>query len=64
MKIITINMPQKYLDAIQVLQDLEMYPSRSEFIRECLRNFLYEEKKFMNTLSKESFKMLIRRETN
>jgi len=57
-------MPQKYLDALQVLQDLGLYPSRSEAIRECLRDFLYKEKKFMNTLSKESFKMLIRREIN
>lgn len=60
MKIITINMPMKYLDAIQVLQDLGLYPSRSEAIRESLREFLYKEKKFMHTISKESFEILIR----
>ena len=60
MRIITINLPEKYLDALQVLQDLHLYPSRSEAIRECLREFLYKEKEFMNTISKESFKMLIR----
>ncbi|MHA2474883.1 MAG: ribbon-helix-helix domain-containing protein [Promethearchaeota archaeon] len=33
MKIITINLPEKYLQAIQILNDMNIYPSRSEAIR-------------------------------
>ena len=43
MKIITINLPEKYLEAIQTLNDLGIYPSRSEAIRTALSEFLDEE---------------------
>ncbi|MHA2288597.1 MAG: ribbon-helix-helix domain-containing protein, partial [Promethearchaeota archaeon] len=39
MKIITINLPEKYLEAIQTLNDLGIYPSRSEAIRTALSEF-------------------------
>lgn len=50
MKIITINLPEKYLDAIQTLINAKTYPSRSEAIRMALRNFLLNEQAFYKTL--------------
>lgn len=60
MKIITINLPGKYLSAIQTLNDMGVYPSRSEAIRIALRDFLAEELTMFNNLEDESFRMLLR----
>ena len=60
MKIITINLPEKYLAAIQILNDMGIYPSRSEAIRIALGDFLTDELKMFNDLEDDSFKMLIR----
>ncbi len=60
LKIITINLPEKYLEAIQTLNDLGIYPSRSEAIRTALSEFLDEELKMFNNLEEETFKMLVR----
>ncbi len=60
MKIITINLPEKYLQAIQILNDNGAYPSRSEAIRRALNDFLAKELKMYNDLDDESIKMLIR----
>ena len=60
MKIITINLPERYLQAIQVLNDLGIYPSRSEAIRIALRDFLSNELKMYQDLDEDSFKILIR----
>lgn len=46
MQICTICLPEKYLDAIQVLKDLGLYPSRSEAIRQALEGFLVEDLDF------------------
>jgi len=59
-KIITINLPGKYLSAIQTLNDMGVYPSRSEAIRIALRDFLAEELTMFNNLEDESFRMLLR----
>ena len=40
MKTITINLPDKYLTAIQFLIDLGKYPSRTEFVRKSIRECL------------------------
>ena len=64
LKIITINLPEKYLQAIQILNDMGVYPSRSEAIRIALHNFLSKELKMYNDLDDDSFKMLIRSKTN
>jgi len=40
MRIITVNLTSPQTRALQVLQDLGMYPSRSEAIRVALRDFL------------------------
>ena len=60
MKIITINLPEKYLEAIQTLNDLGVYPSRSEAIRTALSDFLSDELKMFENLEDETFKMLVR----
>ncbi|MHA1239445.1 MAG: ribbon-helix-helix domain-containing protein [Promethearchaeota archaeon] len=60
MKIITINLPEKYLEAIQTLNDLGVYPSRSEAIRTALSQFLSDELKMFQNLEEETFKMLVR----
>ena len=59
MKIITINLPEKYLDAIQTLNDLGIYPSRSEAIRIALGDFLEDELKMYHDLDDNSFKVLM-----
>ncbi len=59
MKVITINLPEKYLSAIQVLNDLGVYPSRSEAIRTALKQFLQKELDYYRSLEVENFKMLI-----
>ncbi len=64
MKIITINLPEKYLEAIQTLNDLGIYPSRSEAIRTALSEFLDDELKMFNSLEEDTFKMLIRSNKN
>jgi Arc/MetJ-type ribon-helix-helix transcriptional regulator len=64
MKIITINLPEKYLEAIQTLNDLGIYPSRSEAIRTALSQFLDEELNMFNSLEEDTFKMLIRSNKN
>ena len=60
MKIITINLPGKYLSAIQALNDMGVYASRSEAIRIALRDFLDKELTMFNDLEDESFRMLLR----
>ena len=60
MKIITINLPEQYLTAIQTLQDIGMYPSRSEAIRTALSEFLPKELKAFNDLNPDMFNTIIR----
>jgi Arc/MetJ-type ribon-helix-helix transcriptional regulator len=60
MKIITINLPEKYLAAIQTLNDYGIYPSRSEAIRIALRDFLDKELELDQTLDANELKSLIR----
>ena len=55
MRIITINLSEKYLDAIQILNDLDMYPSRSEAIRVALAEFLKNEINFYGDLEPHTF---------
>lgn len=64
MKIITINLPEKYLEAIQILQDMNIYPSRSEAIRIALEDFLTNELKMYSDLEDQNFRILIRSEKN
>ena len=60
MKIITINLPEKYLESIQTLQDLGIYPTRSEAVRVALRNFLVDDLSFRRKLDPSHFKLMMR----
>ena len=60
MKIITINLPEKYLEAIQILNDLGVYASRSEAIRTALSEFLSPELDMFENLEEQNFRMLVR----
>jgi len=64
MKIITINLPEKYLDAIKILGDYDIIPSRSEAIRLALRDFLSNELKMYQDLDEEKFKLYVRSNAN
>ena len=58
MQIITINLPEKYLAAIQTLNDYGIYPSRSEAIRIALKDFLTDELKMYEDLEDDNFKII------
>lgn len=53
MKIVTVNIPESYLDAIEKLTgDSGLYPSRSELIRVAVREFLKKELKMARNMAK------------
>lgn len=58
MKIATINIPDAFLDSIETLVDLGLYPSRSEVVREAIKQFLTREASFNNDIEKEKFAKL------
>ena len=55
MSIVTINIPDQYLDALKVLEDLGYYPSRSEAVRVALTQFLNKENQMNESLSPDNF---------
>ena len=42
LKNITLNIPNQYYSAIEILIELKLTPSKSEFIRSALKDFLRE----------------------
>ena len=58
MRIVTINIPDQYLDCIQVLVNLGYFPSRSEAVRQALKRFLTEEDKMTTGMNPENFQAL------
>ncbi len=53
MKIVTVNIPESYIDSIEKLVGGNgLYPSRSELIRVAVRDFLIRELKMANNLAK------------
>jgi antitoxin ParD1/3/4 len=53
MKIVTVNIPESYLDSIEKLVGEDgLYPSRSELIRVAVRDFLLRELKLATNLVK------------
>ncbi|MHA1111378.1 MAG: ribbon-helix-helix domain-containing protein [Promethearchaeota archaeon] len=42
-KLVTLNIPQVYLDGIEDLVEQDFYPNRSETIRIAIRDFLRKE---------------------
>jgi len=52
MKIVTVNVPEPYINAIDKLIGHDgLYPSRSELIRVAVRDFLLKELRMANNLS-------------
>lgn len=52
-KIVTVNVPESYLESIKKLVgDKGLYPSRSELIRVAVREFLLRELKMANNMAK------------
>ena len=43
MKVVTVHLPEAYLDAIDELARRKLYPSRAEAIRMAVRDFIKEE---------------------
>ena len=58
MKIATINIPDDYLNCIEILVNLGYYPSRSECVREALKQFLGREATLNENLKVENFQKL------
>ncbi|TFF95476.1 MAG: ribbon-helix-helix protein, CopG family [Promethearchaeota archaeon] len=53
MKIVTVNVPESYIDAIEKLTgDGGLYPSRSELIRCAVREFLLKELRLAKSMAK------------
>ncbi len=60
MKIITINLPNRYIDAIQVLNDLGEYSSRSEAVRKAIKDLINEELSFFQEIDQKEFRRIIK----
>ncbi|MCF2140933.1 MAG: type II toxin-antitoxin system ParD family antitoxin [Candidatus Lokiarchaeota archaeon] len=58
MKIVTINIPDQYLDGIETMVNLGFYPSRSEAVRQALKQFLAREAQFSEDLETDRFAKL------
>ena len=53
MKIVTVNVPESYIDAIsKLIGENGLYPSRSELIRVAVREFLIRELKMAKKIIK------------
>lgn len=53
MKIVTVNIPESFLDSIKKLVgEHGLYPSRSELIRVAVRDFLLRELKMADNMAK------------
>jgi len=55
LKITTINLPEQYIESLRHLVDLGYFPSRSEAIRQALKQFLNKEQIFVNEISSSVF---------
>ncbi|MHA1638454.1 MAG: ribbon-helix-helix domain-containing protein [Candidatus Thorarchaeota archaeon] len=43
MKLVTLHVPETYLDGLEKLVDIKLYPNRSEAIRIAIRDLLKRE---------------------
>lgn len=64
MKIVTINIPDQYLDCLAVMVELGYFPSRSEAVRQALKQFLTKEANLVKDIDKEQFKALKTQQMN
>lgn len=60
MRIITINLADRYIKAIKILTDLGVYPSRSEVVRTALDDFLDSEIRINDELKTDNFEVIVR----
>ena len=58
MKIVTINIPDAYLDCMKTMVDIGIFPSRSEAVREALKRFFNHEDVLNEDLNPERFREL------
>lgn len=67
MQIVTVNLPNAFIDAIGTLTSKGLYPSRSEAIRVALRKFLKNELEMVEvllSLNEKEKDIKIKREKN
>ncbi|UYP48344.1 hypothetical protein NEF87_004629 [Candidatus Lokiarchaeum ossiferum] len=55
MKIVTINIPDQYLDCLETMVNMGYFPSRSEAVRQALKQFLTNEQDLNQDLTPERF---------
>lgn len=55
LKITTINLPEQYVESLDNLVGLGFFPSRSECLRQCLKQFLSKESQFVKEISSPTF---------
>ena len=55
MKICTINLPEQYVESLDNMVDLGFFPSRSEAMRQALKQFLSKEEVFVKEISSSVF---------
>ena len=55
MRVVTINIPDSYLDSFKSLIKLDLYASRSQIVRESLKDFLDKELKFTEDIKEQNF---------
>jgi Arc/MetJ-type ribon-helix-helix transcriptional regulator len=58
MKIITINIPDQFLDALEILVCLGFFPSRSQAMREAIKDLLEKDLQFNGDIVPEAFQKL------
>ena len=64
MKVVTINVPDQYLDCLEVMVNMGIFPSRSEAVREALKQFLTREAVFNEGVVKQKFHALKQAQMN
>jgi len=58
MKIATINLPDNYLQCVDILVNLGFFPSRSECLREAIKTFISKDLSLNNKIRPKAFEEL------
>lgn len=58
MKIVTLNLPDQYLDCFDTMVNMGYFPSRSEAVRQAIKQFLVNENELNKDLNPERFRAL------
>jgi Arc/MetJ-type ribon-helix-helix transcriptional regulator len=62
MRITTINLPERYIDAIEELTERGSFPNRSEAVRVALKEFLADELQLYQDLDDENLYQILEKE--